>query len=85
MAAYETELRAERVRAGQQVAKANGKAWGGSERGRLLSINTEQAQQICKLRDQGHKISQIARAVGVDRSSVYRILQRIEEGNLLVG
>src|SRR5256885_7531236 len=34
VAAFETEVRAERVLAGQAVAKANGKKWGGSKKGR---------------------------------------------------
>ena len=32
VAAYENEVRSERIRAGQAVAHANGKRWGGSER-----------------------------------------------------
>ena len=32
VAAYETEVRAERVKAGQGVARANGKKWGGSQK-----------------------------------------------------
>jgi DNA invertase Pin-like site-specific DNA recombinase len=33
VAQYETEVRAERVLAGQAVARANGKRWGGLEEG----------------------------------------------------
>ena len=33
VAEYETEIRAERVHAGQQVARRKGKTWGGSEKG----------------------------------------------------
>ncbi|WP_197996879.1 recombinase family protein [Gimesia chilikensis] len=33
VAEYETEIRAERVAAGQAVARKNGKRWGGSEKG----------------------------------------------------
>lgn len=82
VAAYETEIRGERVKAGQEAAKEAGKKWGGSKRGRLLSISPHQAATIAKLRDEGHKISHISKAVGVDRSSVYRILQRIDTGDL---
>lgn len=42
VAAYETEVRAERVLAGQAAARAQGKAWGGSKKGRLLSVTKEQ-------------------------------------------
>ena len=33
VAAYETEMRGDRVRAGQQAARAAGKTWGGSKKG----------------------------------------------------
>lgn len=41
VAQYETEIRAERVLAGQAKAKRLGKTWGGSSPGRLLSLNQE--------------------------------------------
>ena len=37
VAAYENEVRSERIRAGQAVARANGKRWGGSQKGRRRS------------------------------------------------
>ena len=36
VAAYENEVRSERIRAGQAVAMANGKHWGGSQKGRCI-------------------------------------------------
>jgi len=42
VAAYETEIRGERVKAGQDAAKAAGKNWGGSQKGRLLKVTDEQ-------------------------------------------
>lgn len=36
VAAYETEVRGERVRAGQKAALAKGKKWGGSKKGRRI-------------------------------------------------
>ena len=41
VAAYETEIRAERVRAGQQAAKARGKKWGGSKKVRKNKVATK--------------------------------------------
>ena len=41
VAEYETEVRAERVKAGQAVAKANGKRWGGSKPGLLSTEEPE--------------------------------------------
>ena len=43
VAEYETEIRAERVAAGQAAARRNGKTWGGSRRdgaGKLPTINS---------------------------------------------
>ena len=82
IAAYETELRGERVRAGQEAARDRGQTWGGSRKGRLLSIGVEQAQTIVRLHHEGQRPTSIARAVGVDRSSVYRLLRRIAEGHI---
>jgi len=42
VAAYETEVRAERVLAGQEAARAAGKKWGGSKKGRRLKVSDEQ-------------------------------------------
>ena len=84
IAAFETECRAERVRAGQEAARAAGKTWGGSRRGRLLGITVEQARTIKKLKVEGMKTTAIARSVGVDRSSIYRVLERLETGDLVI-
>lgn len=75
VAAYETEIRGERVKAGQQAAKASGKTWGGSKKGWRYGISDEQVATIQRLKREGEKISRIARATGVSRSSVYRILE----------
>ena len=84
VAAYETEVRGERVKAGQDAARAAGKRWGGSEKGRLISITPEQVQTILKLKAEGQRISHIARSVNVDRSSVYRVLDHNQKGYLAV-
>ena len=80
VASYETELRGERVKAGQAVAKANGKRWGGAIRGKRLSITDEQVAQIVALKRAGKKTISIARATGVSRRHVYNILRDIETG-----
>ncbi|QDV42523.1 DNA-invertase hin [Stieleria neptunia] len=74
VAQYETEIRAERVRAGQQKARKRGKTWGGSEPGRLLFLSSDQVETILHLHDQGKPKAAIARACGVSRPTVYRIL-----------
>ena len=75
VAAYETEVRGERVRAGQQAARANGKRWGGSRKGRRVKVTEEQAQVIAEMRDRGEKIARIARIMGLSRVTVYRVLE----------
>ncbi len=42
VAAYENEVRSERIRAGQSAARAAGKRWGGSKKGRRLKVTQEQ-------------------------------------------
>jgi len=84
VAAYETEVRAERVKAGQAVAKSKGKRWGGSQKGNLYKITIEQARQICRMKTAREKVSVICRTVGVDRPSVYRILKRVKDGDIKI-
>lgn len=78
VAQYETEIRAERVHAGQQRARAEGKTWGGSKPGRLLTLTTEQVQTILRLCEEGMSKAKIARATGVSRPTVYRVLRQHE-------
>ena len=77
VAAYETEVRAERVLAGQAVARANGKTWGGSKVGRQITVSDEQKSQVLSMR--GEKIAKIARTVGLTRPTVYRLLRQEQE------
>lgn len=74
VASYEREVRGERQRAGIEAAKAAGRTWGGSQRGRLISVTQEQLVQVKRLHGEGEKIAAIARAVGVSRPTVYRLL-----------
>jgi len=74
VAAYENEIRSERIRAGQAVALANGKRWGGSRKGRRLKVTTEQVQAIHRLKDEGGKVAAIARATGLSRPTIYNVL-----------
>ena len=76
VAAYETEVRGERVKAGQAAAKAAGKRWGGSRKGRSLKVSSEQAKAIIKMKADGEKIARIARTVSLSRLTVYRVLER---------
>jgi len=75
VAAYENEVRGERVRAGQAVARANGKTWGGSVRGRRLKVSKLQATTIRGLKESGESVAAIARTVGLSRPTIYSVLR----------
>lgn len=74
VAQYETEVRGERVRAGQAAARANGKRWGGSKAGRRVKVSLEQVRIIRQMRADGTKIAVIARAVALSRPTIYSVL-----------
>lgn len=78
VAQYETELRGERVQAGQAVARANGKRWGGSRPGRRVKVSDLQAKTIRQLKESGEPIAAIARTMSLSRPTVYSVLR---EGN----
>jgi DNA invertase Pin-like site-specific DNA recombinase len=71
---FETEIRAERVLAGQAAAKAAGKVWGGSEKGRRLKVTDEQVTTIKRMNREGEKVTAIARSTGLTRPTVYAYL-----------
>src|SRR5262245_17677918 len=49
VAQFETEVRAERVLAGQAAARAAGKTWGGSKPGRSLHVTKEQLAVVAQM------------------------------------
>ena len=75
VAQYETEVRAERVRAGQAVARAKGKKWGGSKAGVRKQVSDAQVRAIRAMKVAGEKIADIAHAVGVSRPTIYALLK----------
>lgn len=74
VAAYETEVRGERIAAGQAVARAKGKRWGGSKCGRKIRATAEKQAAIRQLRAEGKSIASIARTVGLSRPTIYAVL-----------
>lgn len=74
VAAYETEVRSERVVAGQQAARAAGRTWGGSQRGRRLKVTPEQESSIRRQKADGLGVTAIARGTGLSRPTVYSVL-----------
>lgn len=74
VAAYETEIRGERIAAGQAAARAKGKSWGGSKRGRKIRATDEKRTAIKRLKAEGASVASIARTVGLSRPTVYAVL-----------
>jgi DNA invertase Pin-like site-specific DNA recombinase len=75
VAEYETEIRAERVAAGQAAARKNGKKWGGSKKGWRWRVSDDQLLAIHEMRGTGKPIAQIARVTGLSRPTIYRVLR----------
>ena len=75
MAQYETEVRGERVRAGQAAARAQGKRWGGSAKGRRVKVTDLHVETIRRLKAEGVPVAAIARTVGLSRPTVYSVLE----------
>lgn len=72
---YETEVRAERVAAGQAVARRNGKKWGGSQKGWRWKVFDDQVAAIKEMKEAGKPVAQISRIVGLSRPTIYRVLR----------
>ena len=76
VAQFETEVRAERVRAGQKAARKNGVKWGGSKKGWRWKVTEDQATAVIEMKAAGKKVTQIARVTGLSRPTVYRLLEQ---------
>jgi DNA invertase Pin-like site-specific DNA recombinase len=74
VAQYETEVRGERVAAGQAIARANGKRWGGSKPGTRKKVTDTQVRAIHSMKLHGEPIAAIAQAVGLSRPTIYSVL-----------
>jgi DNA invertase Pin-like site-specific DNA recombinase len=74
VAAYENEVRGERIRAGQAAAKAQGKSWGGSQPGKRKKVSRDQLRVIQQLRSEGTPVTRIAKTVGLSRPTIYSVL-----------
>jgi len=75
VAEYETEVRSERVAAGQAVARRKGKTWGGSKKGWRWKVTDEQVAAILEMKAAGKTITHIAKVTGLSRPTIYRVLR----------
>jgi DNA invertase Pin-like site-specific DNA recombinase len=71
VAEFETEVRGERVKAGQQAARKRGKRWGGSVKG-WSPLPDETIESIRDMVAAGKPKAQIARVLGVSRPTVVK-------------
>jgi DNA invertase Pin-like site-specific DNA recombinase len=79
VAAYETEVRAERIHAGLAVAKAKGVQLGrkpGAGLGKRIKVLPEQEAIVKRLHAESQGVSAIARTTGLSRPTVYSIIQQ---------
>jgi DNA invertase Pin-like site-specific DNA recombinase len=77
VAAYETEVRAERIHAGLDVAKANGVRLGrppGVKDRRPRKVTGDHREQIRRMKAEGKAVAAIARVTGLSRQTVYGVL-----------
>ena len=74
VAQFETEIRGERVRAGQDAARASGKSRNGSKPGRRLKVTQEQERMIHQLKSEKVPITRIAKATKLSRPTIYSVL-----------
>jgi DNA invertase Pin-like site-specific DNA recombinase len=79
VAQYETEVRGERVAAGQAKAKAEGKRWGGSQPGVRKQVTPTQERLIRSMRESGERITHIATALQLSRPTIYSVLKEKQE------
>ena len=76
VAAFETEVRGERVEAGLAAAKARGVKLGRPKgTGRDLKVSAEHRALIPRLKTEGKGVVAIARVTGLSRQTIYRVLQ----------
>lgn len=75
VAAYETEVRAERTIAGQAVARAKGVKFGRPPGpGIPTKVDEEKRAEILRMKAQGYRVASIARLIGLTRTTVYKVL-----------
>jgi DNA invertase Pin-like site-specific DNA recombinase len=74
VAAYEREVRAERILAGRAAARERGVHQGGAMRGLQIEVTVEPIMAIRRLRSERGAVSAIVRSAGLTRPTDYHIL-----------
>lgn len=85
VAQFETEVRAERVAAGLAAKRARGEKWGGSKKGRRITVTVEKERKVIRMLRNNNGLTDVARATGLGRMTVYRIRKAaLQDGRLSV-
>ena len=87
VAAYETEVRGERIAAGLDVARAKGKTFGrpkGSGKGVRSKVTREQLARVLASTAEGRGVAAIARETGLTRPTVYQIQKEAADAPTLL-
>jgi DNA invertase Pin-like site-specific DNA recombinase len=74
IAQFETEVRGERVRAGQDAARAAGKSIGGRKAGTRVRLTEEKERALKRLHRAGTPITEIARTLQLSRPTIYKVI-----------
>ena len=79
-AQFETEIRAERIHAGLEAARAKGVVLGrpkqvGDGAGKRIKVTPEQEAIVGRLKLEGQGVSSIARTLGLSRPTIYSLLK----------
>lgn len=82
VAQMERENISENIRRGQAAARAAGRTWGGSKKGRRIKVTDQQLHCIAAMHERGEKVGAIAKTVSLHRSTIYRTLQHLDEGHI---
>lgn len=83
-ASYETEVRRERQTAGIVAALESGKRWGGKKAGTISKKIAAKEDTVLMMKEQGNKVSEIARVLEIPRKTVYEIIKRREQKKLFM-
>jgi DNA invertase Pin-like site-specific DNA recombinase len=75
VSAYEVEVKKERQMAGISAARASGKRWGGSPKGRRWKVGPDHLDAVRTMRSQGKSVATIAKMTGLSRPTVYQIIR----------
>ena len=71
-AAYENEIRGERISAGIKKAQSQGKAWGGRQEGTATKLTPKVLKSLRGMLRAGNTKAEIARQLGMSRDTLYR-------------